>query len=138
MRFHPGGCYLFRLHRFNSSGKSVFMENSKLLLTITVTALACLLVATPASAADTGKLTVKRSATFGKKLILDVYLDGKRVGQLQRGTSYTTSLPVGTHEVKVQASVQKAMNKATKQVTIEAGKDTTVTASWGGQQLVLQ
>ena len=116
----------------------MFMENSKLLLTITVTALACLLVATPASAADTGKLTVKRSATFGKKLILDVYLDGKRVGQLQRGTSYTTSLPVGTHEVKVQASVQKAMNKATKQVTIEAGKDTTVTASWGGQQLVLQ
>jgi hypothetical protein len=114
------------------------MENSKLLLTVIVTALACLLVPSPVSAADTGKLTVKRSATFGKKLVLDVYLDGKRVGQLQRGKSYTTSLPAGTHEVKVQASAEKPMNKATKQITIEAGKDTTVTASWEGQQLVLQ
>lgn len=114
------------------------MKNSRLLLTIIVTALACLLVATPASAADTGKLTVKRSPTFGKKLVLDVYLDGKRVDQLQRGTSYTTSLPAGTHEVKVEASPQKSLNNATKQVTIQAGKNTTVTASWGGGQLVLQ
>ena len=113
-------------------------NNLKLILTIIVTALACVLVPSPASAADTGKLTVMRSATFGKKLVLDVYLDGKRVAQLQRGKSYTTSLPAGTHEVKVQASAQKPMNKATKQVTIEAGKDSTVTASWEGQQLVLR
>lgn len=114
------------------------MRNSKLPLTVIVIALGCLLVPSPASAADTGTLTVKRSATFGKKLVLDVYLDGKRVGQLQRGKSYTTSLPAGTHEVKVQASAEKPMNKATKKVTIETGKDTTVTASWEGQQLVLQ
>lgn len=113
------------------------MKNSKLLLAITVTALAWLLVPSPASAAATGKLTVKRSATFGKKLILDVYLDGKRVAQLQRGKSYSASLPVGTHEVKVQASAEKPINKTTKQVTIEAGKDTTVTALWDGQRLVL-
>jgi predicted polyphosphate/ATP-dependent NAD kinase len=113
-------------------------NNLKLILTIIVTALACVLVPSPASAADTGKLTVMRSATLGKKLVLDVDLDGKRVGQLQRGKSYTTSLPVGTHEVKVQASTQRPMNKATKQVTIEAGKDSTVTASWDGQQLVLR
>src|SRR5262249_48568084 len=100
--------------------------------------LACLLVPSPASAADTGKLTVKRSATFGKKLVLDVYLDGKRAGELQRGTSYTTSLPVGTHEVKVQASAEKPINKATKQVTIDAGKKTRVPASWYGKHLVLQ
>jgi len=111
--------------------------NSKLLAAI-VTALACLLVPSPASAADTGKLTVKRSATFGKKLVLDVYVDGKRAGELQRGTSYTTSLPVGTHEVKVQASAEKPINKATRHVTIEAGKEATLTASWDGQQLVLQ
>jgi hypothetical protein len=30
------------------------------------------------------------------------------------------------------------MNKATKQVTIEAGKNSMVTASWEGQQVVLQ
>ena len=113
-------------------------NNLKLILTIIVTALACVLVPSPASAADTGKLTVMRSATFGKKLILDVYLDGKRVGQLQRGKSYTTSLPAGMHEVRVETSAQKPMNKATKQVTIEAGKDSTVTASWQGQQLVLR
>ena len=113
-------------------------NNLKLILTIIVTALACVLVPSPASAADTGKLTVMRSATFGKKLILDVYLDGKRVGQLQRGKSYTTSLPAGMHEVRVQASAQKPMNKATKQVTIEAGKDSTVSASWEGQRLVLR
>jgi hypothetical protein len=113
-------------------------NNLKFILAIIATALACVLVPHPASAADTGKLTVMRSATFGKKLVLDVYLDGKRVGQLQRGKSYTTSLPAGTHEVKVQASAQKPMNKATKEVRIEAGKDSTVTASWEGQQLVLR
>ncbi len=114
------------------------MKNSKLLLTVIVTALTCVLVPSPASAADGAKLTVKRSATFGKKIVLDVYLDGKRVGQLQRGNSYTVSLPAGTHEVKVQASAQKPVYKATKQVTIAAGKDTTITASWEGQQLVLR
>ena len=110
----------------------------KRLLSIVVTGLFCVLVPSLVSAADTGKLTVMRSATFGKKLILDVYLDGKRVSQLQRGKSYTTSLSAGTHEVKVQASAEKPINKATKQVTIEAGKDSTVTASWDGQQLVLR
>ena len=113
------------------------MKNN-LKLPIIITALACVLVPNPAFAADTGKLTVMRSATFGKKLVLDVYLDGKRIGELQRGKSYTTSLPAGTHEVKVQASAQKPMNKATKQITIEAGKASTVTASWDGQQLVLR
>jgi hypothetical protein len=113
------------------------MKNS-LFITIVITAFACVLVPSPTLAADTGKLTVKRSAKFGKKMILDVYLDGKRVGQLQRGVAYTSSLPAGTHEVKVQASAQKPMNQASKQVTIEAGKDTTVTASWDGQQLVLR
>jgi hypothetical protein len=115
------------------------MKNKlKLILTILGTAFACLLVPSPGSAADIGKLTVMRSPTFGKKLVLDVYLDGKRVAQLQRGKSYITSLPAGTHEVKVQASAEKSINKATKQVTIEAGKDSTVTASWEGQQLVLR
>jgi hypothetical protein len=113
------------------------MKNS-LLISLIVTAFACVLVPSTTLAADTGKLTVKRSATFGKKLVLDVYLDGKRVAQLQRGVAYTTSLPAGTHEVKVQASAQKPMNQASKQVTIEAGKDITVTASWDGQRLVLQ
>ena len=113
-------------------------NNRKLILTIILSALACLLGPSPASAANTGKLTVMRSATFGKKLILDVYLDGKRVGQLQRGISYTTSLPAGIHEVRVQASAQKPMNKATKQVTIQAGKDSTMTAAWDGPQLVLR
>jgi hypothetical protein len=82
MRFHPGGCYLFRLHRFSSSGKSAFIENSKLFLTIIVTALACLLVATPATAADAGKLTVKRSATFAENgehsLLRRIGLTGQR------------------------------------------------------------
>jgi len=119
--------------------KSRFMKNNlKLILTIIVTALVCVLVPSPASAADTGKLTVMRSATFGKKLTLDVYLGGKRVAELQRGNSYTTSLPAGMHEVRVETSAQKPLNKVTKQVTIEAGKDSTVTASWEGQQLVLR
>ena len=119
--------------------KGRFMKNRlKRMLSIVVTGLLCVLVPSLVSAADTGKLTVMRSATFGKKLILDVYLDGKRVSQLQRGKSYTTSLSAGTHEVKVQASAEKPINKATKQVTIEAGKDSTVTASWDGQQLVLR
>ena len=113
-------------------------NNLKLILIIIVTAFACVLVRSPASAADTGKLTVMRSATFGKRVVLNVYLDGKRVGQLQRGKSYTTSLPAGTHEVKVQASSQKPVNKVTKQITIEAGKDSTVTAFWEGQQIVLR
>ena len=113
-------------------------QMSKLLLTVIAAALACVLVPSPASAAESGHLTVRRSAKFGAKTVLDVFVDGKRVRHLVRGETYTTSLPVGTHDVKVQASTQKHMNQATKQVTIEAGKDTTVTASWEGQQLVLQ
>jgi hypothetical protein len=111
---------------------------TNLKLTIIGIVLAGVLVPNPGSATDAGKLTVMRSPTFGKKLVLDVYLDGKRVGQLQRGKSYSTSLPAGTHEVKVQASAEKPINNATKQVTIEAGKDSTVTASWDGQRLVLR
>jgi hypothetical protein len=113
-------------------------NNLKFILTIVGAALACVVAPSPGSAADTGKLTVMRSATFGKKLVLSVYLDGKRVGQLQRGTSYTTSLSPGTHEVKVEASAEKPINKATKQVTIQAGKASTVTASWEGQRLILR
>ena len=51
------------------------------------------------------------------------------VGQLQRCAAFSTSLPAATHEVKVQASAQKPMNEANKQVTIGAGKNTTMTAS---------
>ena len=111
---------------------------SKLVVSVIGTALACLLVPSPASAADTGQLTVKRSPKFGARAVLDVFVDGKRVDQLQRGKSYSASLPAGTHEVKVQASKEKTMNEATKQVTLEAGKTTTLTASWEAQQLVLQ
>lgn len=100
------------------------------------TAFAAALIPSPALAADTGKLIVKRSAKMGKYMVVNVYVDGKRVGQLQRGSSYTTSLPAGTHQVKVRTSA--AMNEPTKQVTIEAGKDTTVTASWDAQQLSLE
>jgi hypothetical protein len=114
------------------------MKNSKLLISLVVTAFACVLVPSPAFAADTGKLNVKRSPKFGARAVLDVFVDGKRVGQVLRGKSYTDSLSVGTHEVKVRTSIKKTMNEASKQVTIEAGKDTTVTASWDGQQLVLQ
>jgi hypothetical protein len=98
-------------------------NNLKLILTIIVTALACVLVPSPASAAESGHLTVKRSAKFGAKTVLDVFVDGKRVRHLVRGENYTTSLPVGTHEVvKVRASMHKVMSDATKQVTVEAGK----------------
>jgi len=113
-------------------------NHSKFFLAIIVTALACALIPSPAFAADTGKLTVKRSAKFGKSLVLDVYLDGKRVGQLTLGHSYTTELPAGTHDVKVHVAPQKPLHEASKQVTIQAGKDTTVTASWDGQQLSLE
>jgi hypothetical protein len=113
---------------------------SKLVLSVIVTALACLLVPSPAFAADTGELTIKRSPKFGAHSVLDVFVDGNRVDQLHRGKSYTASLPAGTHEVKVHSSVKKAMsqNQATKQVTVEAGKTTTLTASWDGGQLVLR
>jgi len=114
------------------------MKNHSKFFLIIVTALACALIPSPAFAADTGKLTVKRSAKFGKSLVLDVYLDGKRVGQLTLGHSYTTELPAGTHDVKVHVAPQKPLHEASKQVTIQAGKDTTVTASWDGQQLSLE
>ena len=113
-------------------------NNPKLILTIIVTALACVLVPSPASAAESGHLTVKRSAKFGAKTVLDVFVDGKRVRHLVRGENYATSLPVGTHEVKVRASMHKVMSDATKQVTVEAGKAYQLTASWEGEQLVLR
>jgi hypothetical protein len=111
---------------------------SKLVLPVIVTAFACLLVPSPAFAADTGELTIKRSAKFGARAVLDVFVDGKRVGQLVRGKSYAASLPAGTHDVKVRTSAQKTMNEATKQVTVEAGKTAALTASWEGGQLILQ
>jgi hypothetical protein len=110
----------------------------KLLLTVIVTALACFLVPSSGSAADSGQLTVKRSPNFGAKTGLYVFVDGKRVRSLARGESYTTSLPVGTHQVKVQASLRKLRNEAAAQVTVEAGKAYRLTASWEGEQLVLK
>ena len=113
-------------------------RNRKFILTVIGAALVCIFNAISGSAAETGKLTVMRSPTFGKKLVLDVYLDGKRVSQLEHGRSYTVSLSPGTHQVKVHASAEKPINTATGQVTIEAGKESTVTASWDGQRLVLR
>ena len=113
-------------------------QTSKLLLTVIAAALACVLVPSSASAAESGHLTVRRSAKFGAKTVLDVFVDGKRVRHLVRGETYTTSLPVGTHEVKVQASMRKVMSDATKQVTLEAGKTCQLTALWEGEQLVLK
>jgi hypothetical protein len=113
-------------------------QTSKILLAVIVTALACLLVPSPAFAADSGHLTIKRSAKFGAKTVLDVFVDEKRVRHLVRGETYTTSLPVGTHEVKIQASMGKAVSEATKQITVEAGKAYQLTASWEGEQLVLE
>ena len=110
---------------------------SKLLLSVIVTALACFLIPSPASAADTGQLTVKRSPKFGALAVPDVFVDGKKVAQLQRGKPYTASLPAGAHQVKVQASKEKT-SQATKQVTVEAGKTTTLTASREGGQITLQ
>ena len=106
--------------------------------TIIVSALACFLVSSPASAADSGQLTVKRSPNFGTKTGLYVFVAGKRVRSLARGETYTTSLPVGTHEVKVQASLRKLKNEATTQITVEAGKSYELTASWNSEQLVLK
>ncbi len=111
---------------------------SKLFLSLAIAVLACLLFPNPASAADHGQLTIKRSANFGANLGVDVWVDGKRVVRLRYGQTYTGSLPAGVHEVRAEVTARRQTNSPVTHLTVESGKHYQLTAAWHGQDLVLR
>jgi hypothetical protein len=111
---------------------------SKPCLSLVIAALAFLLFPNPASAADYGQLTVKRSANFGANLGVDVWVDRKRVRRLHYGQTYTSSLPPGIHEVRASLTARRESNTPVTRLTVESGKHYQLTVGWHGQNLVLR
>jgi predicted small secreted protein len=94
--------------------------------------------ATAAPNPNGGRLVINRAANLGTDLTLYVSIDGKQVGQLPEGQSYSGSMSPGPHVVSciVQPNRQ-ALNPTQKRVSVAKGQTYTFTAMWKAEKLVL-
>lgn len=112
-------------------------------LAFALVTLACILFSLPASAASHGtgygQLVVKRSANFGLNLTLMLWVDGRRVDQLQIGRAYHATLSAGPHQIQATVPERRLDSTRTvRRVMIQPGTTTQLTAGFHGQDLILQ
>lgn len=115
--------------------------NSKLLRSVVVAALACVLLPAVLPAADGGdaRLIVKRAANYGNNLDLAVSIDGQRVKRVIFGHSYDAPLSPGRHTVMVNVpSKLHDSAPATIEINVEPGRTYQFTAGFSGRDLYLR
>jgi len=86
-----------------------------------------------------GLLTVDRTPNFGWNLGFNLLIDGRSVGSVAQGQSYSTWLPAGMHVLtvhKVPATGFTAPTSTT--VNIQPGADHLYTAMWDSGLVYLQ
>ena len=81
--------------------------------------------------ADSGRLVVRRVANIGTIAIVNISVDGKRVGSISRGQTYNAPLSAGPHVVTASlTSSNTEAPSAKKSVTVQSGQTYAFTASW--------
>jgi hypothetical protein len=81
--------------------------------------------------ANSGQLVIQRVANLGNLDIVDVMVDGKRVGVIPRGQTYNGAVSAGPHVISAKiASSNAASPAATKRITVQKGQTYAFTASW--------
>jgi len=95
--------------------------------------------AAPAGKASAATLVVNRAANMGSGVFLHVSVDGKHVGLLSPGQSYSGSLSPGAHVVSVILEPNDLnLSPTKKSITAQKGRTYTYTAMWDGNIVRLE
>lgn len=95
--------------------------------------------ASTTASANSGRLVVRRIADLGTAAVLEVSVDGKKVGTLVEGQDYNSSLSAGPHVVTVAPVPNNTLSPPPqKRITVVKGQTYAYTAAWKGGALVLQ
>ena len=87
------------------------------------------------TAADRGRLLIKRSPTLGDNIAVAVTIDGKPAGSVRRGHAYERSLAPGRHVLLVSPNRLRGPWRAT--LDVRAGETYSYIASYHIDKLVL-
>ena len=86
------------------------------------------------SAADGGRLVIKRSPVLGYKSRVDITIDGKAAGILARGHTYDRYITPGRHTLTATPSMGSAWRTV---LDVRAGETYSYSASFSVTRLVL-
>jgi len=87
------------------------------------------------SAADNGRLVIRRSPVLGHNVRIDLTIDGKSAGTLGRGRTYDMAITPGRHTLTASPSRSGEAWHGTLEV--RPGETYTYTASFNVDKLVL-
>lgn len=87
------------------------------------------------SAADGGRLVIRRSPTLGDNLTISLWIDGKVAGTLVRGRVYDRYLAPGRHILRAEPSASGEKWQGT--LNVRVGETFSYTASYNVNKLVL-
>lgn len=102
-------------------------------LALAMCALGCVIFVTQADGRNHshGQLIVQRAANFGTYVTLQMWIDGREVGDIGRGRRYNRLIPAGRHVLTV-SSVPNVRNvpPTSTVVTVRPGDLYVFTATW--------
>jgi hypothetical protein len=106
-------------------------------------ALLCLALASFCSsvsaASDTGWLVIRRSADFGTRLALRIWIDGTPVASIPLGHDFNARIPAGRHVISVMAVPNRWDYRPThRPLIVRPGRTYRFTALWFADQVFLR
>ena len=85
-----------------------------------------------------GRLIVQRSANFGTRLVLHLWIDGRDVADIQRDRRYDGFVSAGHHVLTVLAVPNSEFRQPTStDLTVQPGYAYVFTAAWESDRVVL-
>jgi hypothetical protein len=85
-----------------------------------------------------GRLIVQRSANFGTRLVLHLWIDGRDVADIQRDRRYDGFVSAGHHVLTVLAVPNSEFRQPTStDLTVQPGHAYVFTAAWESDRVVL-
>ena len=81
--------------------------------------------------ADSGRLVIRRVANIGTIAVVNISVDGKRVGSISRSQTYNAPLSAGPHVVTATlTSSNTEVPPIQKSINVQSGQTYNFTASW--------
>ncbi len=85
------------------------------------------------------RLIVQRSPNFGTNLVVQVWIDGKKIANIPRDQHYGGMISAGRHSLTILALPNTLSRRATSiRVSVKPGKTYIYTAAWNRDRLILQ